>query len=1223
LVRALVAGVGDFPEPDGGEEAWAAGEPGFAPLASVGPAVRDLASALARHQVDTGGDALVECDRATFLNRWENLLDSDEAGERPLIVHFAGHGTEAAGSLFLATSGADAARKRLAATCVSFGQLLEAAELSGRPVLFLLDVCQAGQALVQQQLADLAASRRQDALRNVWIIAACAADKAAYGAAFTAVTAEVLQRIADGELDIDPAMQYVPVETLAAAVDRHLAHADRTAGHQRRALVRTAHTTAAPEQQPFLLNPAHATGSEAGPLIGIDPRLREFALTCSPGLDPLHFATRAAGNQDPSLLLFTGRHSQLQRIQDWIDAPDNNHSSLLAVTGSPGSGKSALLGVAACLLHPELEPVFGRHIGNAVDHFEPTQSRTVLAVHARQLTLRQITEALHHQLARQRPDLMMLHDGPGASEGGHEAQTDTSELLLKTLRVAGDVLIILDALDEATNPAEVTAKLLLPLAHSGPGRGRPSPRVVVGTRPWWDTFAALHEHLATHDGSRLDLDPSTDADRDLLAADLESYLRKLLPRRHPARERASLIARRLAWYADHGAFLVAAFYAQYLLSNPGPVSAQPPCSITEVFDLHVETLARDDPWIRPVLEVMGQARGSGMPLDLLHAAALAHQPPGLGAPTPTPTDTRRALRKAAFYLRTTPDADHCLLYRYFHQALTDHTTPLTDPITLHNALIGTIPTLETGTPDWDRAHPYLLRHAADHAHRAKNGALDQLLTDPQWMVLADSGALFDYRDEIISDQAKLHADILWRATGSDSSSSDPAARRALLALEAVVRRQPALARAIETVMNDRPWLYSPRWATHYDDMSRRPSASSHTARVFDVQVTTGPGGTPLPITMGHDQRVIVWDVESGLPRRILEGHNRWLRKAALTADADGTPLAITAGDDRLVVWDLKVGAVRHTLDCDTHWVRELVVNTGADDTPLAITTADNFRHVMVWDVEAGIARHILEGHTGPVQALAVTTCADGTPLAITTGDDGLVIVWDVEAGTSRHLLKGHTRWVRGVVVTAAADGTPLAITGSHDGNAIVWDLESGQPRHILEGHSDWVLAVHVTAGADGTSLAVTIGDDDLMNVWDVETGALRHSFEVHAVRLRTVAVTTGADGPPLVVITGDNHQVKVCDVEAGTARTLEGHTNTVRDVVVTTGPHGAPLAITVSDDGTVRAWAVDNGEEQFRYHLPDGAQCVASTDKGFVIGYGANVAYFEPLAVEVNSSLDS
>ncbi|MBQ1091383.1 AAA family ATPase [Streptomyces sp. B93] len=856
--------------------------------------MRELASALMRAGAETG-DALIDCTRDAFTGAWEELQENSAPGD-PLIVHFAGHGIvgTGTGTLFLATIQGDV--RKPARTCVSVRGLVEeaeeAAQASGRPVLILLDVCHAGQAIVLQQLADLAARRPQSAVRNVWIIGASTDGSLAFGARFTTATAEVLHRLVDGDLDISPREEYVPFLTLAEAIHRHLAATDRAAGRPVQDVVRTPLAQAAPPSPPFFRNPDHNPDLRSLQLSGIHPSLRDLADVCSPGLDPLHFAGRAAGDSDVHAVLFSGRASQLSRIQDWISDTGPAGRSLV-VTGGPGSGKSALLGVTACLLHPELQGI-GDHIATFVEDFYPRRPDTVLAVHARQLTLQQITGSLHRQLHRQRGDSPA--DAP--PEGVDPGPAATTALLAE-LETTGDVLVILDALDEAMDPAAVLNELLLPLATAPDLAGC---RVAIGTRPWWDSLPNLRRHLAENPSARLDLDPANDAERRALAGDLDAYLRKLLhPRAPDAREHVRRIADRLARYTDHGAFLVAGLYAEHLRTTSSYELIDPPCTVVDVFDLHVDTLAANDPWIRPVLEVLGHARGRGIPLDLVHAAALTHRPPAPGHPTPQLTDTRRALRKAAFYLRTTPDSDQHLLYRYFHQALTDHTAPLVDPGTFHQALLDAVPTTAEGFLDWGLSHPYLRRHAADHAAAVADETLEELLLTPGYVEVADLDRLLFLTERFhTSERAEAVLDVVRQITGRDDPPRQRSARGALLALTALhLGHDPS---ALPFSGTDTHGMRV-RWATSVMSRYRSLPVQSEPVSSVDVFAVPEPDGSTRDVIASAcaDGWVRVWD--AGTMTAIAEVDLSPARPVGvkLFGFTDG-PLVLFVMDDSFEIW---------------------------------------------------------------------------------------------------------------------------------------------------------------------------------------------------------------------------------------------------------------------------------------------------------------------------------
>ncbi|CAN3985952.1 AAA family ATPase [Kitasatospora purpeofusca] len=1207
MVRALVAGVGTFPALYVREDEQADGRAEFAPLPAVPKAVRVLAFAMDRAGAVTGGDPLLECSRAEFTRAWEELRRDTAVGE-PLVVHFSGHGTQPTegGALYLATAGGEPHDDQLDDTCLSFETLLRTARNSGRPVLFLLDVCEAGQAVVQQQLTDLTTRRRQNVSPNVWIVGACTADAVTYGARFTTATAEILHHLADGDLDISPDQEFVPVTALARAVHRHLAVTDRAAGLPGQILVHTSHVHPDPQPQPFFRNPAHHLDPRTGLLTGMNPRLREFALACTPGLDPLHFATRAAGEPTAGDILFSGRTTQLRRIQTWTESPDEGAERLLVVTGGPGSGKSALLGVTTCLLHPELERL-GDRIARNLEHFEPRQPRTVLAVHARRLTLQQITDSLRQQLRRQ-------HSNEPALTAARPGSTTTAALV-RELAEARDTVLILDALDEADTPAAVLGELLLPLVAAHPSGPPAGCRVVIGTRPWWDTLPALHRHLTEHPDALLDLDPATEDERRTLADDLNTYLRKILPRRHP-REETRNIADRLARYTDHGAFLVAYLYANHLTTTPhsGPPTP-PPCSVTEVFDLHLDTLTATDPWIRPVLTVLGQARGQGMPLDLVHHAALAHQPPAPGRPAPQLADTRRALGKAAFYLRTTADTDHTVLYRYFHQALVDHTLPRTDPATVHHAMTSTVPTTTIGTPDWQHAPPYLLRHAGDHAATAGADALDRLLTDPGFLLHAEPDHLTPRLRQAGSNQARLNARIYRATTTHDARRHRLEVRRSLLALDAAAWQRPDLAHAItRTPPTTHLVPPVPRWTTRPTDPADLDTVTAHRGSVTDIAVTDGPDG-PLVITTSHDWTAIVWNPATGERLHTLNGHTGPVTAIAVAKGPDG-PLVITTSHDwTAIVWNPATGERLHTLTGHSDAVLAVAAVDGPDG-PLAITGGVDCT-TRVWNPATGEHLHTLTGHSDAVLAVAAVDGPDG-PLAIAAGHNHDASVWNPATGEHLHTLTGHNDALTGVVAMTGPDG-PLAVTSGWDNRsmfwnpatgkwlhtltrfsqdlrsavvakgpdrrlpitienstAIVWNLGTGERLHTLTGHTSEVSAIAVADGPNGP-LAVTASTDGSVIVWDPATGERLHTLVGHPGTVAAAAVTTGPDGLLAITAALDGHVVVRNAVTGEHLHTLTGHTEAVTAVVVADGPNG-PLAITVYMDCTTRVWNPATGE---------------------------------------------
>ncbi|MFE2164589.1 WD40 repeat domain-containing protein [Streptomyces sp. NPDC059447] len=1234
VTRALVSGAGDFSDPPAGptrrvrarssENLTADGVlPRLDSLPSVAPAVRELAWALARNGIDTDGDPLLEPNRARLLARWGDLrtkpdahdaeeldgdgLDPDEPGAvdaaeaadhaaadaiaasdqaeaEALIVCFTGHGVPGpGGGLYLATAGADLVPDRLDGSCVSVRQLLDEAENGSRPVLFLLDVCGAGQAIAHQQTQDMLTGRPQDALRNAWVIGASTADSVAYEARFTTAAATVLRRLAEGTLDLSPTLSHLPVDDLALAIDRELAARGRATRSPAQTVVRTPRIVADTEPDPFLPNPAHSDDPYAALLDGTDPRLRAFAQACSPGLDPLHFVTRAAGNPSANVVHFSGRTAALSRIQGWINDPEHDRSSLLVVTGGPGSGKSAVLGVTACLTHPELVPLRPR-VRTAVRGFRPVPAGRVLAVHARRLTLGQITDSLHQQLQAPPPtrEGTPRSTRPTArtpSPAPAPAPAATTADLLTSLREAGDVLVVLDALDEALDPLAVLDELVLPLAtdtDTGQPADGPGCRVILGTRPWWDTLPALHAYVTAVPDAVLDLDPVDAEDRKVLADDLHGYLDLLLDTVYPPPE-VRYFADRIAGSTDTGAFLVAALFADHLLSGGFSDRSDPPCSITALFDLHRERLTRTDPWADTVLSVLGQARGEGMPLDLLHAVALAHRPSDAGRPAPPLTATRQALAGAAFFLRTTPDSDHRLLYRYFHQALTDHTAPDVDPVTVHRALLGSAPVTAAGSVDWSRVHPYLTRHAAEHAVAADGTAgsdapsFDLLLQDPDFLVHADPDALGEQLRHASGKTARLHADIYRHSTSHHARRHDPAFRRCLLATDAMMFHAPRLARRFAAIpLDGRTSPVVPRWASDSSATAARrdtldaglafDGGGIATARLDDgrtVAVVTGPRATT------------VWDMASGGVVRSLPAPPGVRPVQVVVTWERGRALAVVAGDDGSAdVWDVALGRRLRTLH-----------GTGVRPT-LAVTRLPRGRTVLVTRAEYRKV-HVLDFTTGRrLSSFAL----DSTPTATATirwhghtwlvvvGFDGLADVRDLRSGELLHRLdvQGADLWA---VTTTRLSGRPVAVTTNRGGQVRFWNLETGVEVRRLPtpGHS----TVSVARMA-GKPVVITSGAGEL-TVSDVVSGERIRSLAGSSSSFGGRCAVAVCEGRLLAAVAEDEGKVVVYDLTTGSRHHRPGHDERITEVVALR-VRRRQAAVTSAYDGACVVWDTRTGE---------------------------------------------
>lgn len=143
------------------------------------------------------------------------------------------------------------------------------------------------------------------------------------------------------------------------------------------------------------------------------------------------------------------------------------HGGVIVVTGSPGTGKSALLGLLVCAAHPRLRGATQElwRAGAA----RPSENPDLAAVHARQRSLPVVVTSLVAQ----------LHLDPDRSD----AELTPAVVLEAIVRRTRPPVVVVDAVDEAPDHQQLLGQLLIPLARARRSDGTPACRLAGGYAP--------------------------------------------------------------------------------------------------------------------------------------------------------------------------------------------------------------------------------------------------------------------------------------------------------------------------------------------------------------------------------------------------------------------------------------------------------------------------------------------------------------------------------------------------------------------------------------------------------------------------------------------------------------------------------------------------------------------------------------------------------------------
>ena len=1103
----LSIGVGSFEE--GTEE-----ELGF-----VAGRVEEVAKAFERLAATV--DLRLDLDEDEIEALLRERLVKDPGPADVLVVHLVGHGRVDRGSRlsFVARDDRD----------VDVDRWIEKAQReverggARRRVVFLVDTCSAGTATGRQPFTEL------DVERGVWALGACVGDTPTERGRFSGWIAAALHRLADRDFTLDE--EAISFERFVREVIR--VNRKDAAGLR---LSVGFHLEQGDADWPFLPNPRVAGLSDeqrqaCHRSLGYVPGEGDPQASAAAGHpvdDSPYFTDRASGRglvpADAGTGFFSGRAAELEHCARWVA----DRGRLLIVTGAAGAGKSGLLGVVVCAADPGLRQRF-RELWESAGQKLP-EVPGVVAVHARQRSAQQVVEAIASAAGLVRPQREPDTAGSGAPGDGASAPWSVRLLRAALAEEGRDRLIVLDAVDESTEPQAV---LRLVAALLAPGADSPAPcRILLGGRREVVTSLYALEEADHIDDDRIDLDA---AEPLAVEQDVHRYIHRMLRAREPyatgpAAEFVELLANRGARNIVRGArpddpwgpFLLAGLYVHYLLTLKYPprdeagadaYARTASSDLPALLESILKTRRHDFPALRAVLAVLARSRGDGMPRTVLRRCVRA-----LGVEEIGEEQLSDTLREASPFLRygTDPQSGETL-YRLFHQGLADylHDHPVSeDPLEARESLALEQRLLEevvgpfvtgtgTGTREdpWEAAEdePYVLRHALGHAARAESVEYaEALLSDPYFVVrfpLHDDQRAMDL---VRSERATRCLRLLsasWATHAGLRSASDRAAVFAFdadrLGMHALRKRFQQIARQL--AVRPQTAAAALRWAYGGEVESGSRSIQSSTQQVQDIAFS--PDGGLL--ALGGWEGVRLFETQTWKPADVLGKRDLGGTVTALAFSPDGRFLAVGSATLRRSVqlWD-----VRNRVYAGPPWNGRTGTVTSLAFSPDSCLLAVGSRGhgVSVWDVTGErpaerVRREPDEDVRDVEEVRGVAFSPDGRLLAV-CGTAG-VTVWD--RSLERWTVWGHES---SAAVAFSPDGRFLA-AATLKGVALC-TVEPRALLAMLKGVSGTPRGLAFTP--DGAHLVVAVPNS--LTVVEPATGRVVNRLRADGGRLTCVAV---------------------------------------------------------------------------------------------------------------------
>ena len=1084
------------------------------------------------------------------LAEWLN--SSERQASDTAVIYYSGHGDSQASYFYLLT--ADSRENRYADTALRADYVLEALGENPkvRRILLILDACYAAQGAFN---AAEVAARMSPYLNftgddeGVWVVAAAGQKQEAGEGLFADAFLEAAGQLQEASGTLQP---YIDLGPLIAETNAILSRCSKQRANWMP-------VTQARGLAPFIPNLRYEPGAPLNMDLETRGRLRrrraaELAEHWGPKARGVEVAAQAGW-------YFTGRHAAMAELTAWLADPAAD-TRLRIVTGNPGSGKSALLGRLVTLAD---NTSTAKPQGSADDFIvTPPAGSITAALLARGKTADELLAELAEELGLA-PDVAL------------------AEMLLPRPVFT----VVIDALDEAVDPLAVVDQVILPLhGAAAPSHG---PRLLVAMRKYQHLFRTLPRAQVT-----LDLD----RDAYYSETDTADYVTKILLAADdpdsptPYRDQPDLagtMAQLVATIAGHS-FLIAQIASRTLARtahtlDPAEVSADRGRwrDVGAAFDRDLDRYEVRAQQVRDLLTPLAWAEGAGLPRELWASLATALAADG----NYEQADITWLLEQAGFYLVETLDQDRSV-YRLYHEQFAEHLRAACKPSVAHELitteLLRHVPVNAEGRREWLAVVPYIRTHLATHA--VKGHALDQLISDPGFLLAADPARLLPALAAVSEPEARRSASA-YESVQHLLAGQPPGQAAAQLEMAARIYGAAKLADGIRNLPQKRPWALT--WG-----LWARPDRHillSRQAGWIEVVGVTAIDDASAAVIVGRDG-LQVWDLRTGTPRgEPFGGHGLWGRDVAV-AEVDGVPLAVIVDRDGLQVWDLRTGTP-HNKSWSAHDLGGRDVRVVKDKgIPLVIVNQDSV--LRVWDLRTGTPRGRPLGSDGTLIIGLAVVEVDDVPIAVTSshsvsrvitssrwviGDRGALQMWDLRTSTPRGEPFGSHDRSFSVLAVAKVDGVPIAVIGGR-GALQMWDLRTRSPRGEPFGSHDlWVSAI-ATGDVDGTPVAVTGDHDGMVRVWDLRAGEPRgEPLRGHVGNVNGVAIGN-VDGTPVAITSGQDRTVRKWDLRLGAVRGGPRPNNPYGNVaygVATAKIGNTPIAVTADQDGVARVRELRTG----------------------------------------------
>lgn len=353
-------------------------------------------------------------------------------------------------------------------------------------------------------------------------------------------------------------------------------------------------------------------------------------------------------------------------------------------------------------------------------------------------------------------------------------------------------------------------------------------------------------------------------------------------------------------------------------------------------------------------------------------------------------------------------------------------------------------------------------------------------------------------------------------------------------------------------------------ALHLVDVMRREPVATLTGHRREV-LALAFVGPALLAAVGAEGAVTIWDIDTKLPRHVIEGVDG---RPSFAAAVGREGLFVTGGlSSALQLFDAAAG---------------LLVGDFADARRATLVASSHERDDLVaWvplaDASAGgslisLSPAALRASAGTEAPPLLGLVAAG-PRAVSSHDDGSLRVHDGATGRVTHVIAAHrsVKHVKAVLSLAVSSDCSKLLTAGGDRTVRLFDIEQGRDLRVFKGHKSWVFDAAflpaereaLSVSWDGTARRFSLSGKQVVTIEVPPPPMLTH-------------VAVSPDGKAAVLSNNDSDApcLHVVDLERGTTRRVSPHRVEVEQVTVL---GDGRRVLSLDDQGTLCLWDIATG----------------------------------------------